>query len=75
VLSALEQGQTLAQVAAAKGVTRDYFLSELVSQIEKDIKDGQRFGIAASPDLKTQIANLLDEPGLGIRGAALSALF
>ena len=75
VLAGLEQGQTLAQVASVKGMTRDYFLTELVNQIEKDIKDGQRFGIAATPDLRTQIANLLEEPGLGIRGAALSARF
>jgi hypothetical protein len=75
VLAGLEQGQTLTQVAAARGLSRDYFLSELVAQIEKDIKDGQRFGIPASTNLNAQIAGLIDDVGLGLRGVALSNLF
>ena len=75
VLAGLEQGQTLTQVAAAHGMSRDYFLSELVTQIEKDAKDGQRFGIPASSNLNAQLAGAIDEAGLGLRGAALSNLF
>ena len=75
VLAGLEQGQTLTQVAAAQGLSREFFLSELVAQIEKDIKDGQRFGIPASANLNAQIAGIIDEPGLGIRGVALSNLY
>jgi hypothetical protein len=75
VLAGLEQGQTLTQVAASHGLSRAFFLSELVSQIEKDIKDGQRLGIPASANLQSQLASVIDEPGLGIRGAALSNLF
>ena len=75
VLAGLEQGQTLTQVAASHGLSRDFFLSELVSQIEKDIKDGQRLGIPASANLNAQLASVIDEPGLGIRGTALSNLF
>jgi hypothetical protein len=75
VLAGLEQGQTLTQVAAAHGLSRDYFLSELVSQIEKDIKDGQRFGIPASANLNAQLASAIDDVGLGLRGVALSNLF
>ena len=75
VLAGLEQGQTLTQVAASHGLSRDYFLSELVAQIEKDIKDGQRFGIPASTNLNAQIASVIDDVGLGLRGVALSNLF
>ena len=75
VLAGLEQGQTLTQVAATHGLSRDYFLSELVGQIEKDIKDGQRFAIPASANLNAQLASAIDEAGLGLRGVALSNLF
>jgi hypothetical protein len=75
VLSGLEQGQTLTVVAASHGLSRDYFLSELVAQIEKDIKDGQRFGIPASANLNVQLASMVDQQSLGLRGAALSNLF
>ena len=75
VLAGLEQGRTLTQVAAAHGLARDYFLSELVSQVEKDIKDGQRFGIPASANLNVQLASMIDEAGLGLRGVTLSNLF
>ena len=75
VLAGLEQGQTLTQVAAAHGFSRDYFLSELVSQINKDIADGQRFGIPASTNLNAQLASLIDDVGLGLRSVALSTLF
>ena len=75
VLSGLEQGQTLTQVAAAHGLSRDYFLSELVSQINKDIADGQRFGIPASANLTAQLAGMIDDASLGLRGVAQSNLF
>lgn len=75
VLAGLEQGQTLTAVAASHGLSRGYFLSELVAQIEKDIKDGQRFGIPASANLNVQLASMIDEAGLGLRGVALSNLF
>jgi hypothetical protein len=75
VLAGLEQGKTLTQVASAQGLSREFFLSELIAQIEKDIKDGQRFGIPASANLNAQVADVIDEPGLGIRGVALSNLF
>ena len=75
VLAGLEQGQTLTAVAASHGLSRDYFLSELVAQIEKDIKDGQRFGIPASANLNLQLASMIDDAGLGLRGVTLSNLF
>jgi hypothetical protein len=75
VLAGLERGQTLTQVAAAHGQAHQFFLSELVSQIEKDAREGQRLGIPASPNLQAQVANMIDEPGLGLRGVALSNLF
>jgi hypothetical protein len=75
VTAGQEQGQTLTQIAAAQGMSRDYFLSELVNQIEKDIDDGQRFGIPASAGLEVQLANLVEQPGLGLRGSEVSNLF
>jgi hypothetical protein len=75
VLAGLEQGQTLTAVAASHGLSRDYFLSELVAQVEKDIKDGQRFGIPASANLNVQLTSIIDDAGLGLRGVALTNLF
>jgi hypothetical protein len=75
VLASLEQGQTLTQVASSQGLSREFFLSALVDQIEKDIQDGQRLGIPASANLNTQIAGVIDVPSLGIRGVALSNLY